>query len=96
MPENKFQVGDYVRLGGADGRPLPFPHLRRGRIVRVSAVLPNQLFLGQRHTGYVIAGRKGLPPSVLASYELRAVGERDRKPRQAKARVAQALSPGAQ
>ena len=80
MSVPKFEVGQQVRIGGVDKhRRMPFPYLRRGRIVKVKAIIENCDYLGLRHYGYVIQGRRGKDDCVLASYELRQVEEVERR-----------------
>ena len=73
----KFQPGDYARIGGSSNRPLPacYPWLCRGRIVKVKAVAGR---MPSGHLIYKLNGRRGRPHALLASYELRRPEERDR------------------
>lgn len=82
----KFEVGQLVRLGGVKPRALPYEWVRRGRVVRVKAVVKAD-WLGRRHLGYVIQGRRGKPNLVLASYELREVSQRSKAGRPGKSRA---------
>ena len=75
MGKPKFKVGDLVRIGGTSGRLTPYTWIKRGRIVKVKAVIRAD-WLGRRHLGYIIQGRRGRQDVVLASYELRRLEER--------------------
>ena len=76
MTKPKFAINDLARVGGPDGRmPSRYPWLRKGRVVRVKAILPNQPYAGRRHSLYLISGRRGREDAWLASYELRHVEE---------------------
>lgn len=75
----KFEKGDRVRLGGADGRDLPteYPWLRRGRVVTVAGVFSQGRGkqYGTRNLLYMIQGRRGYPDVFLPGYHLRRVDQ---------------------
>lgn len=79
MPAPKFRAGDLVRIGGSRDLPVPDrPHLRVGRLVRISRVISGHK-RGPR-AQYVIAGRKGWPETPLDSRQLRTPEARYRRP----------------
>ena len=75
MPPAKFKPGDSARIGGKHRPWLLYPWLRRGRVVKVKAVVGST---NGGHLLYLIAGRRGVGDYPMPVYDMRLLDERDR------------------
>jgi hypothetical protein len=75
VPPAKFRPGDPARIGGKHRPWLLYPWLRRGRVVKVKAVVGST---NGGHLLYLIAGRRGVGDYPMPGYDMRLPEERQR------------------
>ena len=75
MSPAKFKEGDLARIGGKHRPWLLYLWLRRGRVVKVKAVVGST---NGGHLLYLIAGRRGAGDYPMSSYDMRLPDERQR------------------